>query len=338
LGPRGNIIVTGGAGYIGSHTCKALAEAGFLPIAYDNLSFGHEWAVRWGPLERGDILDQERLNQVLETYNPSAVVHFAAHAYVGESVGQPAKYYRNNVVGSLNLLEAMHAHGLKQIVFSSTCAIYGSPQRIPIPEEHPQSPINPYGASKLMIERMLADFGAAYGMNSVSLRYFNAAGADPDGEIGEDHDPETHLIPLVLEAASGKRPHITIYGTDYDTPDGTCIRDYVHVTDLAQAHVLALISLQGIRGSLSYNLGTGQGFSVREVVRTGHAVTGRNIVVKEGSRRLGDPSRLVADSARAKRELGWTPQYGKLEPVIATAWDWTLRHHAETDVQKRGAI
>ena len=321
-----NILVTGGAGYIGSHTCKALAEAGYLPITYDNLSSGHGWAVKWGPLEKGDILDQDRLHQVLETYGPSAVIHFAAYAYVGESVEQPAKYYRNNVVGSLNLLEAMRANAVKQIVFSSTCATYGAPQRIPITEEHPQAPINPYGASKLMIERMLADFGAAYGIGSVSLRYFNAAGADPEGEIGEDHDPETHLIPLVLEAAAGERPHITIYGTDYDTPDGSCIRDYVHVTDLAQAHVLALTTLQGRRGASSYNLGTGHGFSVREVIRTARTVTGRSIAVKEGSRRPGDPSRLIADSARAKRELGWAPQYGKLEPVIATAWNWILKH------------
>ena len=321
-----NILVTGGAGYIGSHTCKALSNAGFLPLTYDNLSSGHEWAVRWGPLERGDILDQDRLNQVLETYRPSAVIHFAAHAYVGESVEHPAKYYRNNVVGSLNLLEAMRSNRVTQIVFSSTCSTYGVPQRIPITEEHPQAPINPYGASKLMIERMLADFGAAYGMHSVSLRYFNAAGADPDSEIGEDHDPETHLIPLVLEAAAGERPHITIYGTDYDTPDGTCIRDYIHVTDLAQAHVLALKALQEGRGVSSYNLGMSRGFSVHEVVRTAHAVTGRSIIVREGSRRPGDPSRLVADSSRAKRELGWTPQYGKLEPVIATAWNWILKH------------
>ena len=239
-----NILVTGGAGYIGSHTCKALAKAGFTPITYDNLTSGHEWAVRWGPLARGDILDRDRLDEVFRQYQPSAVMHFAAYAYVDESVEQPLKYYRNNVAGALNLLDVMREHGVNYIVFSSTCATYGLPQAIPMPEDHPQNPVNPYGASKLMVERMLTDFGTAYGLRSISLRYFNAAGADPDGEIGEDHDPETHLIPLVLETAAGRRPNITIYGTDYDTPDGTCIRDYVHVTDLAKAHVLALKALQ----------------------------------------------------------------------------------------------
>ena len=327
-----NILVTGGAGYIGSHTCKALAEAGLVPIVYDNLSSGHEWAVRWGPLEKGDILDRVRLDEVFKAYSPSAVIHFAAHAHVGESVEQPAKYYRNNVVGSLNLLEAMRDYGVRKIIFSSTCATYGIPQRVPIPDDHPQYPINPYGASKLMMERMLADFDAAHGLRSISLRYFNAAGADPDGEIGEDHDPQTHLIPLVLEAAGGEGSCITIYGTDYDTPDGTCIRDYVHVSDLAQAHVLALQVLQEGCQSSSYNLGTGKGFSVREVISTARSVTGRSIAVREGSRRPGDPSRLVADSSRAKRELGWTPQYGKLEPVIATAWNWILKHRIRAPV------
>ena len=320
-----NILVTGGAGYIGSHTCKALAEAGLVPIVYDNLSLGHEWAVRWGPLEKGDILDRVRLDEVFKAYSPSAVIHFAAYAHVGESVEQPAKYYRNNVVGSLNLLEVMRDYGVRKIIFSSTCATYGIPQRVPIPEDHPQDPINPYGASKLMIERMLADFDAAYGLRSVSLRYFNAAGADPDGEIGEDHDPQTHLIPLVLEAAGGEGSYITIHGTDYDTPDGTCIRDYVHVSDLARAHVLALQALQEGCQSLSYNLGTGKGFSVREVISTARSVTARAIATKEGPRRPGDPSRLVADANRANKHLGWKPQYCDLEQVIATAWNWMLR-------------
>ena len=315
-----NILVTGGAGYIGSHTCKALAEDGLVPIAYDNMSSGHEWAVRWGPLERGDILDQARLDEVFKAYRPSAVIHFAAHAYVGESVEQPAKYYRNNVVGSLNLLEVMRDYGVRKIVFSSSCATYGNPQQIPIPDDHPQNPINPYGASKLIIERMLADFDAAYGLCSVSLRYFNAAGADPDGEIGEDHDPETHLIPLVLEAAAGERPHVTIYGTDYDTPDGTCIRDYVHVTDLAEAHVLALKSLRKKGLIESFNLGTGMGYSVREVIETARVVTGRTIPIVEGLRRPGDPPRLVADATRAKNKLSWKPQYSDLNQIIATAW------------------
>ena len=321
-----NILVTGGAGYIGSHACKALAQAGFVPVSYDNLSFGHEWAVKWGPLERGDILDRMRLDEVLASYKPAAVMHFAAFAYVGESVENPAKYYRNNVVGSLNLLEAMLAHDIRQIVFSSTCATYGMPQRVPIPDDHPQNPINPYGASKLMIEQILKDFGSAYGMRSISLRYFNAVGADSDCEIGEDHDPETHLIPLLLEAAKGKRRDITIYGTDYDTPDGTCIRDYIHVSDLAEAHVLALKALEEGSGSENFNLGTGHGFSVREVISAAEAITGRSISVVEGPRRPGDPPRLVADAARAKDQLSWQPQYDELEPIIATAWDWTLKH------------
>jgi len=322
-----NILVTGGAGYIGSHTCKALAAAGFMPVAYDNLVFGHEWAVKWGPLARGDILDRGRLEEVFRQYKPSAIVHFAAYAYVGESVEQPAKYYKNNVTGTLTLFEAMRDHGVEQMVYSSTCATYGRPQMIPIPEHHPQNPVNPYGASKLMVEQILADFSAAYGLRSISLRYFNAAGADADGEIGEDHDPETHLIPLVLQTAAGKRPNITIYGTDYDTPDGTCIRDYVHVSDLAEAHVLALKALSSNGSSASYNLGTGRGFSVREVIQTAHSVTGRVIPVREGPRRPGDPPRLVADATRAKTDLGWTPKYADLNQIVKSAWGWSLRHH-----------
>ena len=322
-----NILVTGGAGYIGSHTCKALAAAGFMPVAYDNLVFGHEWAVKWGPLARGDILDRGRLEEVFRRYKPSAIVHFAAYAYVGESVEQPAKYYKNNVTGTLTLFEAMRDHGVEQMVYSSTCATYGRPQMIPIPEHHPQNPVNPYGASKLMVEQILADFSAAYGLRSISLRYFNAAGADAEGEIGEDHDPETHLIPLVLQTAAGKRPNITIYGTDYDTPDGTCIRDYVHVSDLAEAHVLALKALSSNGSSASYNLGTGRGFSVREVIETAHSVTGREIRVQEGPRRPGDPPQLVADATRAKTELGWTPKYADLDQIVKSAWSWSLRHH-----------
>jgi UDP-arabinose 4-epimerase len=322
-----NILVTGGAGYIGSHACKALADAGFTPIAYDNLISGHSWAAKWGPLERGDILDRRRLDEAFQNYQPSAVMHFAACAYVGESVEQPAKYYRNNVTGTLTLLEAMHHHGVEQMVYSSTCSTYGTPQTIPIPEDHPQRPINPYGKSKLMVEQILADFSAAYGLHSISLRYFNAAGADPDGEIGEDHDPETHLIPLVLQTAAGKRPNITIYGTDYDTPDGTCIRDYIHVSDLAEAHVLALKVLSSNGSSASYNLGTGRGFSVREVIGTAHSVTGCEITVREGPRRPGDPPRLVADATRAKTDLGWTPKYADLNQIVKSAWGWSLRHH-----------
>jgi UDP-arabinose 4-epimerase len=324
-----NILVTGGAGYIGSHTCKALAAAGLMPITYDNMVSGHEWAVKWGPLIRGDILDRPRLEEAFRKYSPTAVMHFAAYADVGESVGQPLKYYRNNVAGTLILLEVMREYGVNRMVFSSTCATYGLPQAMPISELHPQSPINPYGASKLMGEQILADIGVAHDIRSISLRYFNAAGADPDGEIGEERHFEGHLIPLVLQAAAGQRPHITIFGTNYDTPDGTCVRDYVHVTDLAEAHLLALKALREECNSGSYNLGIGNGFSVREVIRTAMAVTGRIITTKEGTRRAGDPPRLVADASRAKNELGWKPRYGDLDQIIATAWNWTLSRQAE---------
>ncbi|MFQ3584173.1 MAG: UDP-glucose 4-epimerase GalE [Cyanobacteriota bacterium] len=316
-------LVTGGAGYIGSHTCKALAASGHTPITYDNLVYGHPWAVRWGPLEEGDIADRERLDQVINRYQPEGVIHFAAYAYVGESVQDPAKYYRNNVGGSLSLLEAMRDHGIPYIVFSSTCASYGIPERIPIPESHPQRPINPYGQSKLMVEQMLRDFRVAHGIQSISLRYFNAAGADPYGEIGEAHDPETHLIPLVLDAASGQRSHITIFGDDYDTPDGTCIRDYIHVTDLAQAHVLAVEALathQPVQPA--YNLGNGQGFSVKDVIATAEAVTQKRIPVQIGARRPGDPPRLVGDASAIMQDLGWKPAYADLTQILETAWRW----------------
>jgi UDP-arabinose 4-epimerase len=328
-----NVFVTGGAGYIGSHACKALAQAGFVPVAYDNLSFGHERAVKWGPFEHGDILDRARLDEILTTYSPSIVMHFAAFAYVGESVADPAKYYRNNVIGSLTLLEAIRDHGVGKIVFSSTCATYGIPETVPIRDDHPQHPINPYGASKVMVERMLLDFGSAYGLRSISLRYFNAAGADSDGEIGEDHDPETHLIPLVLDVATGKRPNITIHGTDYDTPDGTCIRDYIHVTDLAEAHVLAIDALQGGCDSASFNLGTGNGFSVRKVIGAATEITERVIPVVEGPRRAGDPAKLLADATLAKKALGWKPRYGELEQIISTAWNWTLEHQKDLNLE-----
>ncbi len=316
------VLVTGGAGYIGSHACKALAAAGYLPVTFDNLVYGHEWAVRWGPLVRGDILDRLALDAVLAQYQPIAVMHFAAFAYVGESVENPGKYYRNNVAGSLNLLESLRDHGVAKFIFSSTCATYGVPQTLPIPETHPQRPINPYGHSKLMIEQMLRDFDTAHGLRSISLRYFNAAGADPDCDIGEAHDPETHLIPLVLDSAAGLRPGITVYGDDYPTPDGTCIRDYIHVTDLAQAHVLALRALEQGADTTAYNLGNGRGFSVKEVIDTARTLTGRNIPVRLGVRRPGDPPRLVGDATRIQRELGWQPQHAELEHMIATAWAW----------------
>jgi UDP-arabinose 4-epimerase len=324
-----NVLVTGGAGYIGSQTCKALAGAGLTPITYDNLTSGHEWAVRWGPLVRGDLLDRHRLNEAIREYRPSAVLHFAALSSVEESVKQPLKYYMNNVVGTTNLLEAMHQNEVRDIVFSSTCATYGEPQTIPLTEDHPQNPINPYGASKLMVERIVTDLAAASDLRSISLRYFNAAGSDPEGEIGEVHDNETRLIPLVLAVAKGTAPQVTIHGTDYATEDGTCIRDYVHVSDLADAHILALKALQEGRSSGSYNLGSGTGFSVREVIQTARVVTGRSITVVEGCRRLGDPPRLVADATKARKELGWQVRYGDLSQIIATAWNWMLKHQPE---------
>lgn len=319
---RGTVLVTGGAGYIGSHACKALAKAGYLPIAYDNLAFGHKWAVRWGPLERGDIADRARLDDVLARYKPAAIMHFAAFAHVGESVYDPGKYYRNNLVGSLSLLEAARDRAIDRIVFSSTCATYGVPDRIPIDEGTQQNPINPYGASKLMVERVLADFGVAHGLRSIVLRYFNAAGADPDGEIGEAHDPETHLIPLVLDAASGRRSDVTIFGTDYDTPDGTCIRDYIHVTDLADAHVKALEALEDGAASDVFNLGNGHGFSVQEVIGTVERVLDAKVTVRLGARRPGDPPRLVSDARKARERLGWEPRFAGIESIVQTAWAW----------------
>ncbi len=320
------VIVTGGAGHIGSQACKALAAAGYRPIAVDNMVYGHEWAVRWGPLEVADILDGERLDQIFAAYKPAAVLHFAAYAYVGESVADPNKYYRNNFGGSLSLLQAMQRHGVDKLVFSSTCATYGNPLHLPINEDHPQAPINPYGASKQMVERMMADCGPAHGLRSIALRYFNAAGADPDGELGEAHDPETHLIPLVLDAASGKRSHIEVYGDDYDTDDGTCIRDYIHVADLADAHVLALKRLeQSEPGMRPYNLGNGQGHSVREVIAMVEKVTGLKVPVVIGPRRPGDPAKLVGDATLALNELGWKPKLADLETIIRTAWQWHQR-------------
>ncbi len=320
------ILVTGGAGYIGSHACKALAQAGYLPVTFDNLSRGHAEAVKWGPLERGDLLDADATEKALSKYHPSAVLHFAGFAYVGESMSDPGRYYRNNVGGSVNLLAAMARHGVKIIVFSSTCATYGLPTQIPIGEDHSQNPINPYGASKLMIERILRDFDAAHGIKSASLRYFNAAGADPDGEIGEDHDPEPHLIPLALATALGRRPALDIFGDDYDTPDGTCIRDYIHVSDLAEAHVLALKYLESNKNSVALNLGTGQGHSVREVISTAEKVIGRKITTRISPRRPGDPPRLIADATRARQILGWKPKWESLETIIRHAWTWQQSH------------
>jgi UDP-arabinose 4-epimerase len=320
------VLVTGGAGYIGAHACKALARAGYTPVAYDSLVRGHDWAVKWGPLERGDILDGARLAEVFAKHRPAAVMHFAAFAYVGESVAEPAMYYRNNVEGTLSLLAAMRAAGVGRLVFSSSCATYGVPASVPIREDARQAPINPYGASKLMVERILADYRTAYGLESVALRYFNAAGADPEGETGEAHDPETHLIPLALEAAAGARPHITIHGDDYATPDGTCIRDYVHVSDIADAHVLALAALESGRPlQPAYNLGGGPALSVAEVIGKAGQVAGRTIPVVVGPRRAGDPAVLTADAGRAAADLGWRPRYPDIDDMIAHAWAWRQR-------------
>ena len=292
---------------------------------YDNLIHGHEWAVKWGPLERGDILDRGRLDAVFEKYLPDAVVHFAAFAYVGELVTSPRKYYRNNVVGSLTLLEAMQDHDVGNIVFSSTCATYGVPEALPIREQTEQRPINPYGASKLMVEQMLVDFAAADATKSIMLRYFNAAGADPDNEIGENHDPETHLIPLVLDAASGRRKNISVFGTDYPTPDGTCVRDYIHVSDLAEAHVKALQALFADNRSEVYNLGAGRGFSVKEVISSVERVTGLRVPAVFGARRAGDPASLVSDASKAREELGWCPRIAEIDEIVRTAWAWHQR-------------
>jgi UDP-arabinose 4-epimerase len=320
------ILVTGGAGYIGSHAAKALARSGYEPVTYDNLGRGHRAAVRWGPLVVGDLADRPLLVETMRRHKVAAVMHFAAFAYVGESVSEPERYFRNNVASSLSLLEAMGEAGVHDIVFSSTCATYGLPETMPIAEDTPQRPVNPYGESKLMIERMLHWLAPARGLAYAALRYFNAAGADPDGEIGEEHDPETHLIPLVLQTALGQRAAVDIFGTDYPTPDGTAIRDYIHVHDLAEAHVLALAHLREKRASVALNLGTGSGHSVREVIAAAERVTGRKIARRETPRRAGDPPSLVADARKAHALLAWTPRLSGLDDIISSAWRWHTRH------------
>ncbi len=316
------VLVAGGAGYIGSHTAKLLHLRGYHPVVVDSLVRGHRWAARWGTFVQADLADKETVKRVLVEHRIRAVMHFAAFAYVAESVRDPAAYYRNNVATTLALLEAMVEVESEFFIFSSTCATYGEPEVVPIPEHHPQRPINPYGRTKLAVEQMLADFETAYGLRHVNLRYFNAAGADPEGELGEAHDPETHLIPLVIEVALGQRPHIAIFGTDYPTPDGTCIRDYIHVTDLAEAHVLALEHLLEGGKSRSYNLGNGQGYSVREVIDTVRRVTGRPVPELEAGRRWGDPAVLVGSSERIRSELGWEPRFADLGTIVETAWRW----------------
>ena len=317
------ILVTGGAGFIGSHACKALANAGYLPVSYDSLEHGHKWAVRWGPLEQGDIRDNTRVFEVLKKDQPIAVMHFAAYAYVGESVKNPGRYYQNNVAGTLSLLEAMRQANIKDIVFSSTCATYGNPTTDRLTESHPQNPINPYGRSKLMIEKILSDYADAYDFEYAILRYFNAAGADPEGETGEKHEPETHLIPLAIQAAYEKN-ELKIFGTDYETPDSTAIRDYIHVQDLANAHVAALKKLIESKISFSVNLGTGCGHSVRQVISSVERVSGQKVISEDFPRRPGDPPVLVADPSLAYAELGWLPEYKELDSIIAHALKWYL--------------
>jgi UDP-arabinose 4-epimerase len=316
------ILVTGGAGYIGSHACKALAQAGYEPVVYDNLCRGHREFVKWGPLEEGDVRDDERLRAVINRHKPSAAMHFAALALVGESAEDPLTYYSTNVSGSATLAAAMCASGVEKLVFSGTCAVYGIPDATPIAEDAPLRPINPYGRSKLMAENMLTDANTAHGLSFASLRYFNAAGADPDGEVGERHDPETHIVPNVLKVAAGESPTFLLNGDDYPTSDGTCIRDYVHVSDIADAHVRALQYLDDNPGGHIFNLGTGTGFSVREVINATKQVTERDIEVHIGPRRDGDPPALVADATRIQKECSWSPKRSSLETLISDAWAW----------------
>lgn len=327
------VLVTGGAGYIGSHAVLALQQAGYEVLVLDNLSNGHRELVEQGlkvKLIVGDISDRPLLDQLFSEYPIASVMHFAAFIAVGESVADPGKYYRNNVAGTLTLLEAMVAASIKHLVFSSTCALYGTPQFVPITEDHPQAPMSPYATSKQMVEQMLADFDQAYGLKSVRFRYFNAAGADPGGLLGEDHAPETHLIPLVLLAALGKLESISILGTDYPTDDGTCVRDYIHVSDLAQAHVLGLKYLQSGGNSDVFNLGNGSGFSVREVIEAARQVTQREIKVVERDRRPGDPPILVGSSDKARKVLGWQPQYADLNQILTHAWSWHQKRHGQS--------
>ena len=321
-----NVLVTGGAGYIGAHACKALAASGHTPVAYDNLVYGHRRAVRWGPFIEGDIGNAETLRNVRIDHEIGAVMHFAGFACVGESMSDPGKYFRNNVTNTFCLIDAMVQAGVRHIVFSSSCSTYGIPEAVPIDEEHPQRPVNPYGESKLFAERALRWYDEAHRMRFAALRYFNAAGADPDAEIGEDHDPETHLIPLVIEAALGLRPYVEIYGTDYPTIDGTAVRDYIHVTDLANAHVMALGRLLAGAPSLAVNLGTGRGHSVREVIAAVERISGCRVPVRKAPRRTGDPPELVAACGRANTLLGWRPRYPDIDTIVATAWRWHRRH------------
>ena len=327
---KSTILVTGGAGYIGSHAVLALKQAGYEVVILDNLVYGHRDLIEQVlkvELIEGDTGDRDLLDKLFKSRDIAAVMHFSAYAYVGESVSNPAKYYRNNVIGTITLLEAMLAASVKKFVFSSTCATYGVPETVPIPEDHPQNPINPYGATKLMVERILSDFNEAYDLKSVRFRYFNAAGADPSGQLGEDHNPETHLIPLVLQTALGKRESISIFGTDYPTDDGTCVRDYIHVSDLADAHVLGLEYLLKGGDSTFFNLGNGNGFSVKEVIETARQITGKEIKAIECDRRPGDPPALIGSADKARKVLGWQPQYTSIKDIMTHAWEWHQKRH-----------
>ncbi len=327
------ILVTGGAGYIGSHACKALAAAGFIPVTYDNLSTGHAYAVKWGPFVQGELLDQVKLEETMQKFQPMAVLHFAASALVVESMHSPELYYKNNVAATLSLLEVMRRNGILKLVFSSTCATYGTPTTLPITEEHPQQPINPYGRTKWMIEQMLADFGRAYGLQSAVLRYFNAAGAD--GEVGENHAPETHLLPNVILTAMGLKPEVVVYGTAFPTPDGSAVRDYIHVSDLADAHVLALKKLLSDNENLVLNLGTGKGCSVLELIEAVEKFSGKKVAVRREAARAGEPHTLLADGSKARSVLGWNPSCSEINTIVETAWKWhTLLSELKPLVQR----
>ncbi len=317
-----NVLVTGGAGFIGSHTCKQLARAGFVPIVYDNLSTGHLHAVKWGPFVQGDLEDKAKLASVIQRYQPQGVLHFAANALVVESMHEPEKYYRNNVAGTLALLEVLRQSGVNRLVFSSSCATYGNPQAGAMTEEHPQNPINPYGRTKLMVEQMMGDFFMAYGLQTAVLRYFNAAGADLDGELGEEHEPETHLLPSIIQAALGVKPEIVVYGTNFATKDGSAVRDYIHVQDLAEAHVLALQHLLKSKDSITLNLGTGRGYSVLELIAYVQKCSAKTVPVRFEKSRPGEPGVLTANASKAAAVLGWTARHSSLETIVGSAWKW----------------
>ena len=327
---KATVLVVGGAGYIGSHAVKQLAHAGYETVTLDNLVYGHRDAVQTGAFEQGDMGDAPFVRGVFGRHKIDAVMHFAAYTYVGESVADPAKYFENNVAATLTLLQEMRAAGVDKLIFSSTCAIYGEPERIPLTEDHPRHPLSPYGRSKWMVEQILQDYDRAYGLRSIAFRYFNAAGADPDGDIGERHTPESHLIPLVFEAIRSGAP-IQVFGDDYPTPDGTCVRDYIHVVDLARAHVLGLEQLLGGHPSTAYNLGNGHGYSVREVIDTIKRVSGREVPYQIGPRRAGDPAVLVGSAKKAIADLGWRPSFAQLEQIVETAWRFHVRRLPAAD-------